>query len=59
MKRAATRLFGFDPQAAKTRLEALSWVRQVTVERRLPGTVIYLRVEERHPARAVAASKES
>jgi cell division protein FtsQ len=41
-------IFGFDPQAAKSRIEALTWVRQVTVERRLPS-VIYLRVEERNP----------
>ena len=41
-------IFGFDPQAAKSRIEALTWVRQVTVERRLPS-VIFLRVEERHP----------
>jgi cell division protein FtsQ len=41
-------ILGFDPQAAKSRVEALTWVRQVTVERRLPS-VIYLRVEERNP----------
>ena len=41
-------IFGFDPQAAKSRIEALTWVRRVTVERRLPS-IIYLRVEERNP----------
>ncbi len=41
-------IFQFDPQAAKSRLEALPWVRRATVERRLPS-VIYLRVEERRP----------
>ena len=41
-------IFGFDPQAAKSRIEALPWVRHATVERRLPS-VIYLRVAERRP----------
>jgi cell division protein FtsQ len=34
--------------AAKSRIEALPWVRHATVERRLPS-VIYLRVAERRP----------
>ncbi|MFT5539501.1 MAG: cell division protein FtsQ, partial [Alphaproteobacteria bacterium] len=38
----------FEPFAAKTRLEALSWVRAATVERRLPDT-IYVRLAEREP----------
>ena len=41
-------ILGFDPQAAKARIEAMTWVRQATVERRLPS-VIYLRLEERSP----------
>ena len=41
-------ILAFDPQAAKARLEELTWVRQATVERRLPS-VLYLRLEERHP----------
>ncbi len=41
-------ILGFDPQAAKSRIEALTWVRRVTVERRLPS-VVYLRIEERNP----------
>lgn len=41
-------ILGFDPQAAKAQIEALTWVRHVTVERRLPS-VIYLRIEERNP----------
>jgi cell division protein FtsQ len=32
-------ILGFDPAAAKRRLEDLPWVRSATVERRLPGTV--------------------
>jgi cell division protein FtsQ len=38
----------FDPSAARTRIEALPWVRSATVERRLPS-LIYLRIEERAP----------
>ncbi len=38
----------FDPHAAKARLEALPWVREATVERRLPDTV-FLRLNEREP----------
>ena len=41
-------IFELDPPLAKSRIEALPWVRRATVERRLPS-VIYLRVEERHP----------
>ena len=41
-------ILGFDPRAAKARIEALPWVRSATVERQLPS-VIYLRVEERAP----------
>lgn len=41
-------ILGFDPKSAKERLEALPWVRQATVERRLPDT-IFVRLEERQP----------
>ena len=41
-------ILAFDPHAAKTRLEALNWVRAAMVERRLPDT-IYLRLSEREP----------
>ena len=38
-----------DPQAARERVESLSWVGAASVERRLPGLII-VRVEERRPA---------
>ncbi len=38
----------FDPRRARARIEALPWVRQAVVERRLPS-LIYLRIEERTP----------
>jgi cell division protein FtsQ len=41
-------ILAFDPQAAKARLEALPWVRQAAIERRLPS-LIYLRLEEHRP----------
>ena len=41
-------ILAFDPRAAKARLEALPWVRQAAIERRLPS-LIYLRLEERRP----------
>ena len=41
-------ILAFDPEAAKARIEALPWVRSVSVQRRLPGTV-YLRLIERRP----------
>lgn len=41
-------ILGFDPHAAKRRLEALPWVRAATVERRLPDA-IYVRLVERQP----------
>lgn len=41
-------ILAFDPFAAKTRLEALNWVRAAMVERRLPDT-IYVRLVEREP----------
>lgn len=41
-------IFAFDPVAAKTMLEKLSWVKTAHVERRLPDT-IYIRLQERAP----------
>jgi cell division protein FtsQ len=41
-------IMNFDPQAARDRIAALPWVREVAVERRLPS-LIYLRLEERTP----------
>ncbi|WP_417843846.1 cell division protein FtsQ/DivIB [Thalassospira sp.] len=38
----------FDADAARERIEQLSWVRTATVERRLPDTII-IHVEERQP----------
>ncbi len=43
-----TPILTFDPHLAKARLEALPWVRESTVERRLPDTV-FLRLREREP----------
>ncbi|MFQ5774243.1 MAG: cell division protein FtsQ/DivIB [Kiloniellaceae bacterium] len=41
-------ILAFDPHAAKRRLEALRWVREATVERRLPD-VVFVRLIEREP----------
>lgn len=41
-------ILAFDPEAAKTRIEELPWVRAVSVQRRLPDTV-FLRIIERRP----------
>lgn len=41
-------ILAFDPEAARSRVEALGWVRQAIVARRLPD-VVYLRIEERVP----------
>ncbi len=43
-----TPIFAFDPQAAKTRIEALAWVRAATVRRLLPGTIA-VNIDEREP----------
>ena len=42
------RLLGFSLDGARTRIEGLPWVERVTVERRLPGTVV-VRLQERRP----------
>ncbi len=41
-------LLAFDAEAARRRIEALGWVREAVVERRLPNT-IFLRIVERQP----------
>ena len=41
-------ILDFDPDAARARIEALGWVRQAAVARRLPD-VVYLRIDERVP----------
>jgi len=41
-------ILGFSVEAARARIETLSWVGHVAVERRLPGT-IYLALTERRP----------
>lgn len=41
-------LFGFDPDAIRSRLVALPWVRAASVQRQLPGTV-RIRIVERVP----------
>ncbi len=41
-------ILAFDPHTAKARLEALPWVRQVIVERRLPG-LVFVELQEREP----------
>ncbi len=41
-------ILAFDPDAARTRVEALPWVRRATVQRLLPDTLVVL-LEERSP----------
>lgn len=41
-------ILAFDAEAARRRVEALGWVREAVVERRLPNT-IFLRIVERQP----------
>jgi cell division protein FtsQ len=41
-------ILGFDIEAAKQRLEALSWIRAAEIERQLPDT-IFVRLVERQP----------
>ena len=42
------KLLGFSLEAARARIESLTWVQSATVERRLPGTVV-VTLEERRP----------
>lgn len=42
------KLLGFSLEAARARIEGLTWVQRATVERRLPGTVVVM-LEERRP----------
>lgn len=46
--RRDTPILTIDPRAARERLKALPWVRDATVERRLPD-VVYIRLVERRP----------
>jgi cell division protein FtsQ len=41
-------MLGFDPAEVRRRLAAIPWIRDATVERRLPGTV-RIRIQERQP----------
>jgi cell division protein FtsQ len=41
-------ILGFSVEAARARIETLSWVEHATVERRLPGTVV-VSLQERRP----------
>jgi len=41
-------ILAFNPNDAKTRIEALPWIANVVIERRLPDR-IFLRIEERRP----------
>ncbi len=41
-------ILAFDPVAAKTMIEKISWVKKAHIERRLPDTV-YIKLEERKP----------
>jgi cell division protein FtsQ len=43
-----TPILAVDPETARNRLEALPWIAQATVERRLPK-LLYLRLTERKP----------
>jgi cell division protein FtsQ len=41
-------LLAYDPYLIKSRLEEISWIRQATVKRQLPG-IIFIHLQERHP----------
>jgi cell division protein FtsQ len=41
-------IFAIDPAAARSRLEAMPWIRSAAVERRLPGT-LFISLTERQP----------
>lgn len=42
------KLLGFSLEAARARIERLTWVQHATVERRVPGTIV-VQITERHP----------
>jgi len=42
------KLLGFSLEAARSRIERLTWVQHATVERRLPGTIV-VQITERRP----------
>ncbi len=42
------KLLGFSLEAARARIERLTWVQRATVERRLPGTIV-VQITERRP----------
>jgi|GEM_PF-501756 len=46
--RHGSAILAFDAEAARKRLEEISWIEKAVVERRLPN-VIYVKVEERRP----------
>lgn len=46
--RRGTPILAVDPEAARSKLEALTWITRATVERRLPR-LLYLRLTEREP----------
>ncbi len=46
--RRGTPILAVDPRAARDRLQALPWIDQATVERRLPR-LLYIRLNEREP----------
>ncbi len=46
--RRGTPILAVDPQVARDRLQALPWIDQATVERRLPR-LLYIRLSEREP----------
>lgn len=41
-------LLAYDPYVIKKQLEEISWIRQATVKRQLPG-IIFIQLNERHP----------
>lgn len=47
-QKPGTPILTFDAEAARERIEQLSWVRKASVERRLPSTVI-VKIQERQP----------
>ena len=50
-------LLGFSLEAARTRIESLTWVHRATVERRLPGTIV-VTLQERPALRRLADRRQ-